>query len=198
MSRLRPLPPAELDEHQRAVYDQVAGGKRAQGPQRFRLTDDDGSLTGPFNAFLHAPATGAALSSVGEAIRYGSELSPRIRELAILAVAGYRDCAFERHAHERVGAAAGLTAAEMATAAALGDLELDDPDEAVAYEICRQMLRGRRVDDAAYGQAQARLGTRRLVELTALVGYYEALALLLSVFEIGVPDEPDPDAVTPS
>lgn len=190
MPRLRALPPAKLDEQQRALYDQVASGKRAAGPQLFRLTSDDGSLTGPFNVFLHAPRIGAALNSVGEAVRYGSQLSARIRELAILAVAGYRDSEFERYAHERLGKAIGLTDAEMTAAGDLGDLELDDPDEAAAYEFCRQALRDRVVKDEIYAAAEERLGEQQVVELTALIGYYDALALLLSVFEIGVPEEP--------
>jgi 4-carboxymuconolactone decarboxylase len=195
VSRLRPLPPDELDDEQRALYERVSGGPRAAGPQRFRLTADDGSLTGPFNVFLHAPAVGAALGAVGEAIRYGTGLPPRLREIAILSVAGHRGSAFERYAHERVGRAVGLTEGEIVTLRELGDLEFADRQEAAAYAFCRQALLHRTVDDDVYGTAVEHLGERAAVELAALLGYYDALALLLSVFEVGVPadDAPRPD-----
>lgn len=189
MSRLPLLPPSELDADQRALYAQVAEGPRAAGPQRFRLTNDDGSLTGPFNVLLHAPTVGAALSGVGEAVRYGTALSDRVRELAILAVAAHRDSAFERYAHERVGAAVGLTDAEMSAVRELADADLDDPREAAAYDFCRIALQQREVPDYVYTAAREQLGQQAVVELTMLLGYYDALALLLSVFEVGVPDD---------
>ncbi|GGI07576.1 carboxymuconolactone decarboxylase family protein [Egicoccus halophilus] len=191
MSRLRPLKPQELNAAQRQLYGQVSGGPRAAGPQRFRLTAGDGSLTGPFNVFLHAPTVGAALSSVGEAIRYGTSLPARLRELAILTVAGHRDSAFERYAHERVGRSVGITEEEMRALRNLDDLDLDDPAEAAAYAFCKQALRKRGVDDAIFAAAAEQLGEQTLVELTALLGYYEGVALLLSVFDVGVPDDPD-------
>jgi 4-carboxymuconolactone decarboxylase len=192
MSRLPALPPEQLDDRQRELYERVSGGPRAAGPQRFRLTEDDGSLTGPFNVFLHAPAVGEALGAVGEAIRYGTSLPPRLRELAILCVAGHRDSAFERYAHERVGRAVGLTDAELRAFRELDDVRLEDPQEAAAYAFCRQALVDRGVDDDVYATAVDHLGQVSVVELAALLAYYEGVALLLSVFEVGVPADPDP------
>ena len=42
----------------RVSIARIAAGPRSQGPQLFPLTDDDGALRGPFNAFLLAPALG--------------------------------------------------------------------------------------------------------------------------------------------
>src|SRR5262245_36540217 len=94
-ARLRKLAPATLDDAQRSVYEAIAGGRRAQGPQRFRLVDADGGLEGPFNAFLLQPRLGHALQALGAAVRYETSLSDRARELAILVVAVEHDSAFE-------------------------------------------------------------------------------------------------------
>ena len=56
--RLAKLDPATLDDQQREVYDAVASGPRAAGPQLFRLVDEAGRLEGPFNAFLLQPRLG--------------------------------------------------------------------------------------------------------------------------------------------
>ena len=63
--RIPKLEPAALGDEQRTLYDAIAGGRRAQGPQLFRLTDADGRLEGPFNAFLLQPRLGSALQALG-------------------------------------------------------------------------------------------------------------------------------------
>ncbi|XUR32146.1 hypothetical protein ACQY74_000173 (plasmid) [Rhizobium leguminosarum bv. trifolii] len=62
---------------------------------------------------LHVPALGLPLQELGAAIRYGTRLSDRVREIAILCVAAETDSAFERYAHERVGRAVGLGETEL-------------------------------------------------------------------------------------
>ena len=194
MSRLPLLREDQLDEAQRAIYDGIAKGPRASGPQRFRLRHDDGSLTGPFNALLYAPRVGAALSDVGEAIRYGSGLSARLRELAILAVAAAKRADFEWYAHEPIAHAAGIDDAVIAELKAGGTPVLHDPTEAAGMALVAALVAGERVGDSLFARAEAALGTDGVVELTALVGYYLTLALLLDVVDVGVPEGDPPFA----
>ncbi|MFC7326619.1 carboxymuconolactone decarboxylase family protein [Marinactinospora rubrisoli] len=184
MSRIPRLRPDELDERQRALYADITGGPRADGPQLFRLTDDDGGLEGPFNAMLLAPALGDALQRLGTAIRYEGGLSGRARELAILVVAAHWDSAFERHAHEAVGAHVGLTEAELAAVRTGGDPRLDDPVEATVVRTARLLTARADLTDEEYAAAERVLGRAGLFELTTLVGYYATLALHLRVFGV--------------
>jgi 4-carboxymuconolactone decarboxylase len=69
-ARIGKLKPSALDAEQRSLYDAIAGGRRAQGPQLFRLADADGRLEGPFNAFLLQPRLGSALQALGASVRY--------------------------------------------------------------------------------------------------------------------------------
>jgi 4-carboxymuconolactone decarboxylase len=112
--RIPKLKPTALDDEQRTLYDAIAGGRRAQGPQLFRLADADGCLEGPFNAFLLQPRLGSALQALGAAVRYETALDARSREIAILVVAAHWHSDFEQYAHEAVGRAAGLTDAHLA------------------------------------------------------------------------------------
>src|SRR3954451_15798780 len=93
--RLGKLAPSALTGEQRVVYDAVTGGPRAQGPQLFRLVDEEGALEGPFNAFLLQPHVGAPLQALGAALRYQTSLSDRAREIAILVVAVHWESEFE-------------------------------------------------------------------------------------------------------
>jgi 4-carboxymuconolactone decarboxylase len=185
--RVPRLTPDLLDEQQREVYDAIAGGPRAQGPQLFQLRDAHGALEGPFNAFLLQPRLGSALQAVGSAVRYQTALTDRAREIAILLVARHWDCEFEWYAHEAVGRHVGLTDAEL-KAVRDGDVELftDDLERAVALTTHR-LLAGGDLDDEAYAAAVAVLGLPTVFELTTLVGYYATLALQLRVFRVATP-----------
>jgi 4-carboxymuconolactone decarboxylase len=191
--RLPRLTPGQLDADQRAVYDAIAGGPRAAGPQAFPLTDEEGALNGPFGVMLHAPSVGSALQDLGSAIRYRTQLSARVREIAILQVAVVTDSRFEWWAHERVGRQAGLTDLELTWLANGAPLELSDPGEQAAHEFVTAVLRGPALSAEDYGRAEAALGRRTLVELTVLIGYYRLLAETMHVFAVGVPGEAEPE-----
>jgi 4-carboxymuconolactone decarboxylase len=187
--RLAGLRPGELDEHQAEVYRAIAGGPRAAGPQAFPLVDADGVLRGPFNAMLLSPPVGGAVQAVGAAVRYGSVLSDRLREIAILAVAARWGSAFEREAHEAVGRVRGLDDHELGVLRAGALPESADPDERTALRMVAALVHRGALTDDEYADAVAVLGERGLFELTTLVGYYGMLALQLRVFAGESPDD---------
>jgi alkylhydroperoxidase family enzyme len=185
--RLAKLLPGSLDDGQREVYDAIAGGKRAEGPQLFQLRDADGGLEGPFNAFLLQPRLGLALQALGSAVRYETTLSDRAREIAILVVSVHRGSSFEWYAHEAVGRHVGLTDTELGSIRRHDYDALTDRTEHVVAQVSHALLEGGDLDDAAYDDVVHVLGLPQLFELLTLVGYYDALALQLRVFRIPAP-----------
>jgi len=179
--------PDELDPDRRAVYDAIAGGPRAAGPQVFRLTDERGRLEGPFNAMLVSPAVGMALQELGAAMRYRTALSDRGREIAVLALAALRRSDFEWYAHERVGRRAGVTDQELADLRAGRVPATLSPAERTLLDVSRALAVDGDLDDQAYAAAEEVLGRESLVELVLLVGYYDLLALTLRVFRTPLP-----------
>ncbi|MGP3964262.1 carboxymuconolactone decarboxylase family protein [Nonomuraea sp. 3N208] len=181
-ARLPGLLPEDLNEEQAEVYRAIAGGPRAAGPQVFALTDAQGRLRGPFNAMLLSPPVGLALQALGTAVRYGSVLTGRIREMAILTVAAHWGSEFEREAHEAVSRTCGLTEAELTALRQGRPPALDDPAEQAAVRATAALAAAGELTDEEYAGAVAALGERGLFELTALVGYYGTLAMQLRVF----------------
>jgi 4-carboxymuconolactone decarboxylase len=190
--RLPWFTPAELDANARALYDRITGGPRAAGPQAFSLTDEDGRLNGPFNAMLVSPDVGSALQELGAAIRYKSGLTARAREIAILELSVLRRSSFEWYAHERVGKLAGLTEAEIAALHDGAAAPTLDAGETLVRELVRVLARERDLDEALFAQAQERLGDRILMDVIALVGYYDLLALSLRVWRTPLPAGAEP------
>ena len=186
-ARIGKLEPSSLDAEQRALYDAIAGGRRAQGPQLFRLVDDHGRLEGPFNAFLLQPRLGSALQALGASVRYDTGLDDRCREIAILAVAAHWRSDFEWYAHEAVARSAGLDDAELAAVRDGHYDGLTGREAVVARTVATLVARGD-LDDAEYRAAVEVVGTAGLFELLTLVGYYATLALQLRVFRVPAPD----------
>ena len=189
-ARIGKLAPSSLDEAQRSLYDAIAGGRRAQGPQLFRLVDENGRLEGPFNAFLLQPRLGSALQALGSSVRYDTGLDDRCREIAILVVAAHWRSDFEWYAHEAVARSAGLDDAELAAVREGRHTELAGPEAVVARTAAALAVRGD-LDDAEYLEAVEVVGTAGLFELLTLVGYYATLALQLRVFRVPAPDGTD-------
>jgi hypothetical protein len=67
--RLEPLLPDLLDDEQRRLYNAVLESPRGQGGARRLILREDGTLTGPFDAWLRTPVLGEHLERVGMALR---------------------------------------------------------------------------------------------------------------------------------
>jgi 4-carboxymuconolactone decarboxylase len=189
--RLPVLSSDEMTSEQVVLYREILGGPRGQGPRAVLLASGAGGLAGPFNAMLYAPPVGHALQELGTAIRFRTELAPRIREMAILVVAQAWDSAYVRESHELLGRDAGLTDAEIEALRAGADPGFADKQEQVAYSVVRALTgpgpKRPDLDDQEYDTAVAVLGERALVEMSALVGYYATLALQLRIFRVAGP-----------
>lgn len=167
------------------MYQTIVSGPRSGGA--FALVDDDGALTGPFNAMVHAPELGLPLQELGAALRYRTNLGTRAREIAILVVAAHWHSEFEQYAHEAAGRRCGLSEQEISSLRTGDPLVLSDPVEQAVANAARALVRDQDLNEDDYAAAQAVLGDAALVELTTLIGYYALLALQLRVFRVGLP-----------
>jgi 4-carboxymuconolactone decarboxylase len=186
--RLDLIPPAELAPAQRALYDAITGGPRAGQAGTVPITDADGQLLGPFAVMLLSPEVGNAMQQVGAKIRFGTALTGRERELAILTVAGALSSEFERLAHVPAARALGLTEPQIDAALAGRTADGLSADEAIVARLALSMTVDRTLSDEDYSGGVTALGRERLAELTWLVGYYSALALSLAVFRPVLPE----------
>jgi 4-carboxymuconolactone decarboxylase len=179
MPRITLPAPEDMDPDQRRVYDKIVSGKR-------------GRIQGPLRAALHNAELADRWQALGELLRYHTTLTPRQSELAILITGRACNSPFEWYAHrleaEKVGIEPSVIEAILAERAPSG---LSD-DDAVIVRYAAELNRSNSVSDATYADALARLGERRVVELTALVGYYTMVAMTLNAHEIPLPEGVQP------
>lgn len=183
-ARVAALRPDDLTDEQRRLYDRLLRAPRANGPRPFPLTDEEGRLRGPFNAMLFNPVLGHALQELGTAVRFGTALTPRQREIAILAVAAHEGSEYEWKVHSHAARRAGLTDDDLAALAANADPALTDPAEAAVLDLTATLLRTGDLDDGQYAAAVAALGLTLVYELVTLVGYYRLLAAQMRVLRV--------------
>ncbi|MCY1137234.1 carboxymuconolactone decarboxylase family protein [Actinoplanes sp. Pm04-4] len=185
--RIADTDPATMTDEQRALYDIYTSGKRVAPDSPFTLVAPDGRLIGPPAVWIINPAFGRPLQQIGSAVRYGSQIPARAREIAILLVGHHHKSAFELYAHERAGAAAGLSEADL-SALANGEEPVGLSDiESVVHRTTVRILNAGTVDDDEFRAATKALGEQGLLELTTIVGYYNMVAWQLAVFDVQPP-----------
>lgn len=197
MSRLPAHRPGSLRADQQRVYDAIAEGRRATANSG--LVKADGSLVGPFNAWVHLPALGEKIQAVGEAMRFDLTVSRRLAELAILVVAREWKAQFEWFAHSPMAAAVGLED-DIIEAIRVGtEPPLRSEEDLVVYALATELLGpGHRLPDVLYQRAVTLLGIDQVVELVNLIGYYCLVSSVLNAFAIALPDEVTPPFPEPA
>lgn len=172
-ARFQPLDRLTLTDAQRAVVDAVRSGKR-------------GTVPANVVAWLAHPALAQRAADLGEVVRYGTSLGPRLSELAILVVARHWDCDYEWAVHAGEAARAGVPATVIAAIAQGEPPDLSMPDAVVAA-AAREVLETGRLGDATYDAADAALGDAGVTDLLAVVGYYTLVAFTLNARRVAAP-----------
>jgi len=166
--RLPPLERDRMTEAQRAAADELTAGPRR-------------GVKGPFIPLLRSPALLARLQKVGEHLRFESALPQRLNEFATLLVARAWSQQFEWCVHVPLALAAGVAqdtidaVREGRRPTAMAD------DEALVHAFTTELQQHQGVCDATYAEALARFGEAGVVELSALVGYFTLVSMVLNV-----------------
>ena len=166
--RMPPIPRERMTDAQRAAADELIAGPRK-------------AVKGPFIPLLRSPELMARLQKVGEYLRFGSALPPRLSEFATLVVARQWTQAFEWGVHVPLAIAAGTDPATIAVLREGGRPETMSAEEAMVFDFLTELEADRGVSDARYAAAVAALGEHGVLDLLGLVGYFTTISMVLNV-----------------
>jgi 4-carboxymuconolactone decarboxylase len=164
----------EVPEDQREFYDSIMASRKRIGA--------------PYNFLLHSPDLAARTAHLIGYSLFSTDFPRDVKELAICMVAREMDCPFEWAAHADHARKAGVREEaiqiiqDRKAPAGLAESEA----EVVCY--VQELLRPpHRITPATFDALKERIGVRRLVELTGIIGAYVGLACSLNAFEVGTP-----------
>jgi alkylhydroperoxidase family enzyme len=185
--RLPLIAPADLTPEQKPLYDDMRKGISSNF-NAFIVERDDGALMGPWNPWLHEPATGKAIWNLTLAMTANATLPDNVRQIAILVVGARFDAAYEIYAHIAVAEKEGMSAERLATLVAAVKPNDLAKDESVAYDLAYALSRGGTLPEPLYRLAVATFGQHGTNELIYLVGLYALVSTTLNGFNVPVPE----------
>jgi alkylhydroperoxidase family enzyme len=132
---------------------------------------------------LHSPPFAQGWNALLGTVRRDLEISPRMRELAICAVARLNKADYEWLQHAPEFLAAGGPRAQLDALddvdAATRNSKLFDEGERAALQLALEMTRYLQVGNATFERARKLLGERQLVELVGTIATYNMVSRFL-------------------
>lgn len=173
-ARIPLLTREEMNPQQQELYDAVVSGPR-------------GEMIGPLRAAIHSPELAALWSGFGEFLRFRTSLPKRLNELAIIVTGRRWTSQVEWWVHARACAAAGVPQPAIDAIRTLRSPHFSEPADFEVYEFTRLLQHTGQVPAAVYAAVRDRWGTRGVVELGAVIGYYTMVCMTLNAHELPLP-----------
>jgi len=121
-------------------------------------------------------------------VRFHTSVPRRLNEMAILMTAKAWSCQYEWHAHRPLALDAGLSSSIVDDIKAGRRPSGMQPDEAIVYDFSTELRERHRVTETTFERARMLLGEQGVVDLMALMGYYDLVAMALNVDRYPLPD----------
>src|SRR5262245_48142753 len=140
-----------------------------------------------FKMMAHAETNFRPLVALGTSILTEQQLSPKLRELAILRVARLSRAEYEWVQHVPIAKMTGVSDEQIA-ALARDDAAAAcfDPVDRIVLRATDEIVRDGGPSDATFADVQAHFSNREFVELVLAVGFYMVMARLMLSTRIDV------------
>jgi AhpD family alkylhydroperoxidase len=137
-----------------------------------------------FRVMAHAPILLDAFLSYANAMRDGSELSPKLRELAVLTVGHTAGSEYEVAHHQSHGRKAGITPEQLAAIPEFASSDLFDDVERAVMQLAKEATAKAAVSNSTWSEAAAHLNDKQMVELALNVAWYNSGVRIMGILDI--------------
>ncbi|KJC51597.1 carboxymuconolactone decarboxylase [Bradyrhizobium sp. LTSP885] len=181
ITRFAPLKAEELSPAQKAWADLITAP-----PRNAKFTAP------PYRAHIRNPDLAPKLSNLSEYLRWNTSLPPRLSEMAILITARHWTAQYEWFAYYPLALKGGLDPKVLDAIAKGTRPDGMKDDEAALYDLGIALYRDRKVSDAVYKAAQDKFGERGIMDIIAIMGYYDLVSMTLITMQAGAPNDSVP------
>jgi len=148
-----------------------------------------GRLINIYRLMLHSPALANAWFDLNQAVRYGTEIDGRSRELAVIRVAILNNVEYVVRAHGPAYALKeGLTPEQVEAVGDWKGSSLFDAQQRALLAYTDAMTRDIDVPDDVFAEIGNHFTERQIVELTMLISAYNMLTRFLKALKV----DPEP------
>jgi 4-carboxymuconolactone decarboxylase len=181
MQRVPELKVEELSEQQKRIASALGATRGNRIATR-----------GPWGILLRNPELCERAAQLGGMLRDETSLPKRLSEVAILLCARHWTAQYEWRAHEPQALKAGLSMDMIDAIRHRRRPRFTATDQEAVYEYVVALLEHKRVPDKTYDALAAEIGAEAVIELTAIVGFYSLVAMIIVAFEIPLPEGFEP------
>lgn len=175
MARVPYLSRADASPETAALWDRVEAERKVPTANIFR-------------ALAHAPVALDAFLSYANALRDGSELSPKLRELAILTVGHATSAQYEIAHHQSHARKAGITPDQLAAIADFETSDLFDETERAVMRLAKESTVDVEVTESSWAEVATHLGDKQMIELALTIAWYNSGVRIMGMLAIDLED----------
>jgi alkylhydroperoxidase family enzyme len=139
----------------------------------------------------HSPNGTRAFNGLGNFIRHGSRLDPRLREMAILQVGYLARSPYEYSHHVKIGRDFGVSDDDIRaiTDETEGRPSKLEPLAKAVLRAAREMTTDLAISDRTFAELRQGLDSERLTDLVLTISFYNAVVRVLATLQIDVEDD---------
>ncbi len=180
--RVEPVPPERQSPGQKRVAARISAQRKAP-------------VRGPFAVLLRTPEIAEPFADFVDLslCEERSRIPIRLKELAILVVARGFSAQYEWFVHAPRAARHGIDERAIEDIRRRRTPRHLEDDEELVHDLTREILETRKLGEDGYARGLRAFGEEGLVELVTLIGFYHAVSVVITAFDVEAPEgDPEP------
>ncbi len=172
MARVRLLSNDEASPEAKKIYEKLEGN----GAKILNL----------YRTLAHSPEAMLGCMKLGNALLSGTKLSPKLRELVILRIAGLCGSTYERTQHYPIALEAGVTGEQISEVDRWQQSKQFTDEERAVLQYADEVAQIVNVKDETFATIKKFLTEQEIVELTLTIGYWGLIARILVPLRVDI------------
>jgi len=149
-----------------------------------KIEDGGGEVINLMKALAHSPKICRDINRLGVTLLMKGDLSPRLRELAILRVGDLARANYEWTKHVPIALAAGASQGQIDDLSNWKDSTRFDDQEQAVLQYTDEVASDIRASDDTFKKVAEFLSEKEIIELTVTIGYYGLVSRVLETIQI--------------